>query len=327
MKIITAVFTLLLSYVVSGGLPAAHGQDIPLVNETIKVKQYPVTPDKQLGVSTARIGEHLFQMEITLIEIPPGGKTPPQKRMAEETIYIVSGKGRTDMWLREGGKKEQYNWAEGDMISPTLNSWNQHFNTSTDTPARYLRVSSAPLVYSMFADHDFINNNDYVFEERWKKNITTKPEYTPVGIEGAEIVRMRVGHHIPNLRGREMLERRKGVLGITIRPDGDMAGNHIMEWEVREYQQQDSVSPMHRHPWETLYHIMEGEGYAILQRDGEPKRRVDWETGDVLIVEANEYHEFRPRNGSSPRFWQMKASGLLYKVGNLLVEEGLREAK
>ncbi len=242
-------------------------------------------------------------------------------------IYIVSGQGYTTMWLREGEKKERYNWSEGDMLSPTLNAWNQHFNASADQPARYLLVSSAPLINSMFNDPAFLNNNDHVFEERWKKNIVQQPEYTPVGTEGAEIVRMRVGHHIPDLPGREMRERRKGVLGITIRPDGDMANNHIMEWEVREYQQQDSVSPQHRHPWETVYHIMDGEGYVILQRDGEAKRRVNWKKGDLFVAEANEYHELRPLNDSSPRFWQMKASGLLYKIGNLLIEDQLRPEK
>lgn len=299
-------------------------QEIPMSRETIDLKQHPVVPDRKLGVATGRLGEALFQMEVTLVEIPPGGRIAPQRRMADEMIYIVSGRGHTDMWLREGDKKVRYDWAEGDMLSPTLNAWNQHVNASSDQPARYLLVSSAPLYYNMVHDHEFIDNNPYVFEERWKKNLAQKPEYTPVGTEGAEIVRMRVGHHIPDLPGREMRERRAGVLGITIRPEGDMANSHVMEWEVREYQRQDSVSPMHRHPWETVYHIMDGEGYAILQREGEQKRRVDWEKGDLFVVGANEYHELRPRNGSSPRFWQMKASGIFHNVGNLLIEEGRR---
>ena len=176
----------------------------------------------------------------------------------------------------------------------------------------------------MFHDRNYITNNDYVFEDRWEKNIKQQPEYTPVGTEGAEIVRMRVGHHISNLHKREMRERREGVLGITIRPEGDMANSHIMEWEVREYQRRDSVSPQHRDPWEVVYYIMSGQGYAILQREGEPKRRVNWQKGDVFFVEANEYHELRPRNNSNPRFLQMKASGIFNQVGNLLIEGGLR---
>jgi quercetin dioxygenase-like cupin family protein len=327
MRRFVVIFVLLLSYVLSGGVPVTFGQEVPLSEETINLKQHKVSGDKTSGVAVSRIGDQLFQMEVTLVEIPPGGQLPPRRRMAEEMVYIVSGSGYTTMWLKEGGKKERYDWNEGDMLSPTLNSWHQHFNGSPDSPARYLLVSSVPLMRSMFNDPGFIENNNYAFEERWKKNIAQQPEYTPVGSEGAEIVRMRVGHHITNLPGRDMRERRKGVLGITIRPDGDMANGNIMEWEVREYQQQDSVSPQHRHPWETVYHIMSGEGYAILQRDGEPKRRVNWQAGDLFVVEANEYHELRPRNGSSPRFWQMKASGLLYKIGNLLVEEGLRVEK
>ena len=158
------------------------------------------------------------------------------------------------------------------------------------------------------------------------RHLAQEPEYTPVGTEGAEIVRMRVGHHIADLPGREMRERRAGVLGITIRPEGDMANSHVMEWEVREYQRQNSVSPMHRHPWETVYHIMDGEGYAILQRDGEQKRRVNWKKGDLFVVEANEYHDNGARVGSAPkspfpRLMQMRPSGYFFGVGNVGKED------
>jgi quercetin dioxygenase-like cupin family protein len=327
MKIINAIFMIPLTFLLSGGLTNSFGQEITLSNETINLNQHEVVLNKELGFSTSSMGKQLFQMEVTLVEIPSGGLLPPQKHMSDELIYIISGQGYTTMWLRNGETKEQYNWSEGDMLSPTLNAWHQHFNNSTDTPARYLIVSSAPLIYSMFHTRDFIDNNDYVFEDRWEKNVKQQPEYTPIGTGGAEIVRMRVGHHIANLHTREMRERREGVLGITIRPEGDMANSHIMEWEVREYQRPDSVSPQHRHPWEVVYYIMSGEGYAILQREGESKRKVNWKKGDIFFVEANEFHELRPLNNTKPRFLQMKASGIFNQVGNLLIEGGLRPEK
>jgi quercetin dioxygenase-like cupin family protein len=307
-----------------------HAQDVQFSDETIQVIDYPLSPHAVYDASYAQVGtDQLFQMEVMMVEIPPGGTFPPQRHFSEELIYIVSGEGYTTMWLREGEKKEKYNWSAGDMLSPTLNAWHQHVNTSADEPARYLALSSSPLVENLFQDQDMISRIDYAFEERWEKNITQQPEYAPIGRQGMAVVRMMIGHHIANLPGREMNTRREGVLGITVRPEGDMAGNHIMEWEVREYQHKDSVSPQHRHPWETVYYIMKGEGYAILQRPGESERRINWQEGDLFIVEANEFHEIRPLEDSTPRFWQVKASGYFHNVGNLMIDEafrGLREA-
>jgi hypothetical protein len=66
---------------------------------------------------------------------------------------------------------------------------------------------------------------------------------------------------------------------------------------------------------------MSEKGYAILQREGEPKRRVNWQQGDLFIVEADEYYELLPLEGSSPRIWQVKASGYLHNIGNFGIEE------
>ena len=320
MSVLFTVFAVSAFYVLLGGDSNLFGQQVPLSKdkETINLKQYLVKSDEDLGASTARIGEGpLHQMDAILVEIPPGGQLAPHRHLAEEMIYIVSGKGYTLMWIRPGDRKEQYDWAEGDMLSPSLNAWHQHFNASSDTPVRYISLTSAPLTYNVFRNTAFLSSSDFVFEERWKQGISQQPEYTPVGTEGAEVVRMRVGHHLPNLPGREMRNRRENVLGITIRPEGDMAGNQILEWELREYQSENASSPGHRHPWETVYYVIDGQGYAILQREGEPRRRVNWQKGDLFIVEANEFHEHRARMGSRPRFWQVKPAGYFHNVGNV----------
>ncbi len=55
---------------------------------------------------------------------------------------------------------------------------------------------------------------------------------------------------------RRNKERREDVLGITINPAGDMAGNQLLEMEVREYVGQNTSSPHHRHLWETVYYAL-----------------------------------------------------------------------
>jgi quercetin dioxygenase-like cupin family protein len=126
---------------------------------------------------------------------------------------------------------------------------------------------------------------------------------------------MKVGHLLPNLRNRDMKDRGEGMLGLTISPEGDMANNHLLEMEVREFTRPDATSPEHRHVWETVYLILRGSGYANLQKEGGPERRVDWTEGDLFLVEANEYHNHRPRNGAGGRFLQIKPSGYFHDVG------------
>ena len=285
-------------------------------NESINMKQALLKFDKALGAPAMRIGEgRLKQMDVAIVEIPAGGQLPVHRHLAEEMVYIISGQGSTTIWNQANGKKEKYNWKEGDYLSPTLNAWHQHANASTSAPSRILLITSTPLIKNLFKSDALVTSVDYSFQERWEKSLAQKPEYFGDVQEGADAVRMKVGHLLPDLPGRKLEERRKGVLGITITPEGDMAQNHIMEMEVREYLNSEENSPGHRHAWETVYFIIGGDGFAMLGRQGEPERRLDWKSGDLFVVEANEYHLHRARAGGTARVVQVKASGYFHGVG------------
>jgi quercetin dioxygenase-like cupin family protein len=312
------VLGVVITLMMVGGVPGVLGQQ---ASEAIKLAQYPVKPDKEFGASIARIGEgRLHQLDATLVEIPPGGQLAPHRHLAEEIMYIVAGKGQTLMWNREGGKKELYEWKAGDLLSPSLNAWHQHVNTS-DTPARYISFTTSPVALNLFHDPAFLSSSEFIFEDRWQQGITQKPEYTPEGgFESSTVVRMRVGHLLPDIVGRELRQRRKGAWGITITPEGDLAGNHLLEMEVREKKAgefTDDEAHMHRHPWEVAYVVLDGAGYSNLQREGEPKRVLNWQKGDMYIVEANEFHDNRPKDSATTRYLQVKVSGYFHGVGNV----------
>ena len=293
-----------------------NAQQEKSVHETLRPKEMPLKMDKELGVPAAKIGEgKLHQVDVTLIEIPPGGKLAPHKHMAEEMILIVSGKGYTEMWNGKAGKKEKVDWSEGDMLSPSLNAWHQHFNPSPNTPARYVSITTAPLTDNVFKNAAFLNNNDFSFAERWEKASGRKePVHYGNATTGPDTVRYLAGLAFPNLRNRGLGDRGEKMLGITIDPEGDMAGNELFEVEVREFTDPNSTSPEHRHLWETVYYILKGDGYVTMQREGEAERRMDWKEGDLFLVEANEYHNHRPRSIGA-RFLQFKASGYFRRVG------------
>ena len=61
--------------------------------------------------SAARFGEgRLKQMDVTIVEIPAGGQLPLHRHLAEEMMYVISGKGRVQMWNQAKGRKEEYDW-------------------------------------------------------------------------------------------------------------------------------------------------------------------------------------------------------------------------
>jgi len=322
MKVLLNVFTIFIANVLLLGVPGLYGQEVSPSNDIIKLSQHPVSLDNNLGVSTARIGEgRLHQIDATLVEIPPGGQLAPHRHLAEEIIYIISGHGYTNMWVRAGEKMHRYEWDAGDLLSPSLNAWHQHFNSSDDNTVRYISITSTPIINNLFRNQEFISSSDFVFEERWEQGITQQPEYTPEGgFEGPEVVRMRVGHQLPDLPDRELRQRRKGVWGITIAPEGDLAGNHMLEMEVREKDGEeftDEEAHLHRHPWEVIYIVLEGQGYSNMRREGEPIRRVNWQKGDLFIAEANEYHDNRAQQQTRTRYLQVKVAGYFSNVGNV----------
>jgi quercetin dioxygenase-like cupin family protein len=160
-------------------------------------------PSAKLGVG------RLQQIDATLIEIPAGGKSKPHQHLAEEIIYVVSGTGYTNMWVHSEDAQHRYDWDAGDLLSPSLNSWHQHFNPSADTAARYLSITTAPITQNIFPGLDFLSSSDFVFTERWEQGITQQPEYTPEGgFESSMVVRMRVGHQLPDLPDRPLKQRR-----------------------------------------------------------------------------------------------------------------------
>jgi quercetin dioxygenase-like cupin family protein len=310
-------------------LTLLHGQEMSPSDDIVRLADYPLILDEELGLSTAKIGVgHLHQIDATLIEIPPGGRSPAHRHLAEEIIYVVSGTGHSNMWVGTEENTHRYDWDAGDLLSPSLNTWHQHFNSSTHVAARYLSITTAPITQNIFPGLDFLSSSDFVFTERWQQGITQQPEYTPEGgFESSYVVRMLVGHQLPDLPDRKLKQRRQGAWGITIAPDGDLAGNRVLEMEVREKDGEeftDEQAHLHHHPWEVIYVVLDGKGYSNMRREGEALRRVNWEEGDLFIVEANEYHDNRAQPNARTRYLQVKGAGYFHGVGDVggIVLEG-----
>lgn len=84
-----------------------------------------------------QMGGHLM-LDVSLVEALRRGHIRAHAPLAEEAMYILSGRGRTILWDDEGNEVT-FRWRAGDLICPPLGVWRQHITEGHD-PTRYLLV-------------------------------------------------------------------------------------------------------------------------------------------------------------------------------------------
>ena len=70
--------------------------------------------------------EDQLSMAAYVCEIGPGQSVKPQRHLFEEIIFILKGSGATTVW-NEGEKPLSFEWKQGSLFSPPLNTWHQHY--------------------------------------------------------------------------------------------------------------------------------------------------------------------------------------------------------
>jgi len=244
-----------------------------------------------------------------ICEIPPGASLKPEKHLFEELICIVSGKGTASVW-NEGGPKRTFEWQEGSLFSPPLNSWHQLSNIQTDKPARFFAVTGAPVFMNLFHNADFIFNNNFVFKDRY----AGENDYFSEKGELVEISSRPVweGNFIKDVRSFKI-------------PSFEQMGKEMMwsNFELSENTMEAHISGFtpgtykkaHRHSGGAFILILEGEGYSLTWPDLGAKRRFDWHDGSVIVPPEGWWHTHFIL-GNKPAFQlALRWDGTKYRFG------------
>jgi oxalate decarboxylase/phosphoglucose isomerase-like protein (cupin superfamily) len=304
-------------------------------------------PWKRMGVSGAYIdlkgGEGVNDGYVC--EIPPHGKTTPQRYLFEEVVYILSGDGETAIW-NPGGAKQTIRWKPGAIIGPPLNTWRQHFNRG-DQPARFLAITNAPVVIDLFHNVDFVFNNDYAFRDRYDsdpdffdaskqklRHKETKPEASE--IKGG--VYTLQGGFVPDARTIGLVvvkERGAGNSRIELEMSDNTMQAHISEFEVGTYKK------AHRHGPGSHVVMLNGSGYTLMWK-GSPKFsdaanhvRVDWTEASLFVPPDGWFHQHFNVSHDPARYlaatwggdgkWFMRAlggGGRTHRLGKTSIRRG-----
>lgn len=191
-----------------------------------------------------------------MAEIPPGGVLNPEKHLYEEVIYVFKGRGLTEIGLK--GKKQVFEWKEGSMFAPPLNTWHRLVN-GTREPVILLVATNAPIIMDNFHNPDFIFNCDYEFKDRYREE---------EGYFGGEGERFQLGlgngwqtNFIPDaLHVKLEPQYRKVAKGniTSFYIAGNSLKGHIAEWPGGIYHK------AHHHGGGAIILALSSKGYFLL---------------------------------------------------------------
>ena len=257
-------------------------------------------------------------MDAVIMEIPPGKALNPGKHMYEQLIYVLGGRGYTR--VEQGGKYNNVRWGEGSLFAPPLNAVHRHYNDDPARPARLLAVTTLPLTLQLVGNVEFVTKTSFDFSDRYngQEEYFTKRERIRQRWDKANLV--------PDIRNAEVVrwEERGGENASMFY---DMGGNtilepHISEFGVGEYKL------AHRHPYEAIILILNGEGFSIAGKNDLLKDyvKLEWQKYSIVSPPYFWYHQHFNTGTTPARYFAVTEGDFPKRLGIPLEVEQI-EAK
>jgi len=235
------------------GVPIIEGYGVEDVLEV------PRRPWARLGGSGAYI--QLTGMEgvtgMYVAEIPSGGALNPERHLYEKLVYILNGRGLTEVWHEEG-RKQTFEWGEGSLFAPPLNTWHRLVNGGRE-PVIILAETTAPLIMDIFRDPNFVLNTDYQFKNRY----SGQEGYFNVGDKRYRIGRSNIWetNFIPDVMTALLEDASLKVSGgssISYEMAGNSLVGHISDWPAGRYHK------AHYHGAGAVLLTLRSKGYLLM---------------------------------------------------------------
>jgi oxalate decarboxylase/phosphoglucose isomerase-like protein (cupin superfamily) len=260
-----------------------EGLDIISAHYVRNLKTVDLKPWARRGGSGVFINHEASQVtnDCYVCEIPPGKSLNPQRQMFEEMILVLSGRGSTTVWTKDG-KRITFEWKAGAIFAIPLNCHHQHFNGSGQEPARFVSVTNCPSVLNLYDDLDFLFGLDFDF----KKRFSGEPDF--FSSKGEQKGFMLTTNFVPDAVNLPLIEaKERGAGGGHIRFNmarGSIA-SHISQFPIGTYKK------AHAHDPGAHVIILSGEGYSLMWAEGEEPKRYDWEIGTMIVPPNNVFHQ------------------------------------
>ena len=290
-------------------------EGLDLIRGTIVKNVYtqPLKPWKRTGGSGVMIQlDGTGDMDAAYIcEIPSGGELQPEKHFYEDLIYVLKGRGSTSVWY-EGQRKNHFEWQEGSLFTLPLNAWFQHFNGSGSEPARFIAVTTAPIMMNIIRNEDYIFNNPAVFPERYNG----EEDYFSGKIKWETFtawdkpLSLAFSNFIADINGIPFRESSRG------------GGIRTMSWELGNgiLGSHSTIFPsgtftnIHRHGPGDHVLWLTGRGYSVLFPEGGEKQKEDWGPGSIIVPPAWWWHGHAVISDEPAQYIALKLSSKRNKI-------------
>lgn len=251
-----------------------------------------------------------------VVEIPPTGALEPEHHMYEKLMYVLQGRGTAEVW-RDGEGKQVFEWGEGSLFSPPINTWHRLYN-NTREPALLLAVTTAPLIVDIFHNMDFVFNCDHKFNDRYN------------GEEGY----FRQQEHIPGTHGWEtnfIADVRRALLDNA---DHKVAAGQLTSFEIADQSLVGHISSWpaghyhkaHFHGAGACLHGLSSSGYVLLwpselgmhpyqDGHGDEVVRVEWKEGSVYCPPASWFHQHFNAGPTPARHVALRIGSTRHEMG------------
>ena len=218
-----------------------------------------------------------------LIEVPAGGSLNPERHLYEELIYVLDGRGSTEIWAEGSSQKQTFEWQAGSVFSPPMNTWHRLVNAAS-SPALLLGVTNAPPVFELYKNTNFIFENPFTFEDRYdgdQSYFKGERELVKDPLSGRN---RNPNNVIPDTAECELPvdgQRGAGHRHFFVQMSGNVFNGFIAQYPSGRY------SKTHAHESGPVLLCLRGKGYTItwpMEAGVQP-----WEAGNGHMVQRQDY--------------------------------------
>jgi quercetin dioxygenase-like cupin family protein len=293
-----------------------EGLDLIRGNRVDNVYAQPLKPWKRTGGAAVMIQlDGCGELNAAYVqEIPPGGELKPQRHLYEELVFVLAGQGSTSVWCEER-KKNHFEWQAGSLFTIPLNAWHQHFNGSGSAPARYISVTTAPIILNLIRNEDFIFNNDAVFPERYnsEEDYFSGKVHWETFTGWDKPTSLAFSNFFADING---LGLRESTRGSKMRSMSFELGNGVLGAHTSLFPS-GTFTNIHRHGPGAHVLWLKGEGYSMIWPDGGPKQKEYWAPGTIIVPPAWWWHGHAVVSEEPAQYIALKLSSKRNKIHRL----------
>ncbi len=258
-------------------------------------------------VAYTRLGNQEIH-SLQIVEIPPGGQLKPEHHMYDAVMFVMGGRGATEIW-QEGEPKRTVEWQQGSLLAVPMNAWHAEFNGSGSEPARILFGTNMPRVMNFYNNLDFVFNCPFQFTDRYSYSDSAYFER-----ERHWNLRMSETNFIPDVRNFSLdtyKERGARTAIMRLAMSNVNLGMHIMSVGEGTY------ATAHRHDAGAHVIVVEGTGYELLYMPGQEKDRLKVPACPYAVVapKNNEFHHHFNSGKGEYKMLAFRGMGLRYGHG------------